>query len=47
MSTPNTEGMLITNISQIPYKEVMDKSLLGELFHPKDFGDRISSRYSV
>lgn len=39
--------MLITDISQIPYKEVMDRSLLGELFHPKDFGDRIASRYSV
>lgn len=39
--------MLITDISQIPYQEVMDRSLLGELFHPKDFGDRVSSRYSI
>jgi mannose-6-phosphate isomerase-like protein (cupin superfamily) len=39
--------MLITDISQIPYQEVMDRSLLGELFHPKQFGDQVSSRYSI
>jgi len=39
--------MLITDISTLQYQEVMDKSLLGELFHPKQFGDQVSTRYSI
>ncbi|WP_367279013.1 deaminase [Methanospirillum sp.] len=39
--------MLITDISTIPYREVMDLSLLGELFHPMLFGDQVSARYSI
>ncbi len=39
--------MLITDISTLPYQEVMDKSLLGELFHPKQYGDQVSTRYSI
>ncbi|WP_319578268.1 hypothetical protein [uncultured Methanospirillum sp.] len=39
--------MLIADISTLPYQEVMDKSLLGELFHPKQFADQVSTRYSI
>ncbi len=39
--------MLIADISTLPYQEVMDKSLLGELFHPKQFRDQVSTRYSI
>ncbi len=43
----HTATMLITNICSLPYQEVIDKSLLGELFHPKQFGDQVSTRYSI
>ncbi len=39
--------MLITDTGTLQYREVMDKSLLGELFHPKQYVDQVSTRYSI
>lgn len=39
--------MLITDIRKTEYREVLDKTLLGELFHPANIPVVISARYSV
>lgn len=39
--------MIIVDIHRTKYSEVLDKTLLCELFHPKNYPDLVSSRYSV
>jgi len=39
--------MIITDIRTTEYREVIDKTLLGELFHPKKVPGMISARYSI
>lgn len=39
--------MIIADITRTMYREVIDKTLLGELFHPKNYQGEISARYSI
>ena len=39
--------MIIADIARTEYREVIDKTLLGELFHPKNYPEEVSARYSI